>query len=170
MSMYVHLHTKFGSAPNNVRIRALFSALLCLTFAAFGLSCGQNVSEELPRIVDFGIYSADRDNPELLSETEQIPATVGTVFGVRMALDGESTASLSYRWTFPAMQNPVSGQIWTEMTGTRKLSSDHANTFLARINNDWEAVPGDWMLQILISEQVVAEKVFHVFVPPVESD
>ena len=120
--------------------------------------------------MDFGIYSADRENPKLLSETEQIPATVGTVFGIRMTLDGESTASLSFRWTFPAMQNPANGQIWTEMTGTQELSSDQVNPFLARLNNDWEVVPGDWTLQILSSEQVVAEKVFHVFVPLVAGD
>ena len=156
--------------PLNIRMRSLFSILFCLTFATFSLACDQNAIEESPRIVDFGIYGADRENPELLSETDKIPATVGTVFGVRMMLHGKTTASLSFRWTFPAMQNPANGQIWTEMTGTRELSSDRAHSFLARINNDWEAVPGDWTLQVLRSEQVVAEKVFHVFVPLVVSD
>jgi len=157
-------------APLNIRMRSLFSILFCLTFATFSVACGQHANEESPRIVDFGIYGADRENPELLSETDEIPATVGTVFGVRMMLDGKTTASLSFRWTFPAMQDPASGQIWTEMTGTRELSSDRAQSFLARINNDWEAVPGDWTLQVLRSEQVVAEKIFHVFVPLVVSD
>ena len=164
------MYTKFSLVQLNIRIRALFSILFCLTFAAFSLACGQNVSGKSPRLVDFGIYSADRESPELLSETEQIPATVGTVFGIRMVLDGETSASLSFRWTFPAMQNPANGQIWSEMTGARKLSSDRVYPFLARINNDWEAVPGDWTLQVLRSEQVVAEKVFHVFVPLVVSD
>jgi hypothetical protein len=151
-------------------MRPLLSIPLCLTFAAFSLACSQNANEESPRIVDYGIYGADRDNPELLSETDKIPAAVGTVFGVRMVLDGETTASLSFRWTFPAMQNPADGQIWTEMTGARELSNDRAHPFLARINSDWEAVPGDWTLQVLRSEQVIVEKVFHVFAPPVVSD
>ena len=161
---------KFSVAQLSIRVRALFRILFCLTFVAFSLACGQNANGKSPRIVDFGIYSANRESPELLSETEQIPATVGTVFGIRMVLDGETTASLSFRWTFPAMQNPANGQNWTEMTGTRKLSNDRVHPFLARINNDWEAVPGDWTLQVLRSEQVVAEKVFHVFVPLVGSD
>ena len=164
------MNTYCSLAPLNIRMRSLFSILFCLTFTTFSLACGQNANEESTRIVDFGIYGADRENPELLSETDKIPATVGTVFGVRMMLDGETTASLSFRWTFPAMQNPANGQIWTEMTGTRELSSDRAHSFLARINNDWEAVPGDWTLQVLRSEQVVAEKVFHVFEPLVVSD
>jgi len=151
-------------------MRALFSVLCCLTFTAFSLACSQNVNGKSARVVDFGIYSADSENPALLSASEQIPATVGTVFGIRMVLDDETTASLSFRWTFPAMQNPANGQIWTEMTGTRKLSRDRVQPFLARINNAWEAVPGDWTLQVLRSEQVVAEKVFHVFVPLVVSD
>ena len=164
------MYTKLSLAPLNIRMRALSSILFCLTFAAFSPACGQNVNGKLPRIVDFGIYSADRENPELLSETEQIPAIVGTVFGIRIVLDGETTASISFRWTFPAMQNPANAQIWTEMTGTRELSGDRAHPFLARINNDWEAVPGDWTLQVLRSEQVVAEKVFQVFVPLVVGD
>ena len=157
-------------APLNIRMRPLFSILSCLTIAAFGVACGQSANEESLRIVDFGIYRADRENPELLSVTDRIPATVGTVFGVRMVLDAETTASLSFRWTFPAMQNPANGQIWTEMTGIREFSSDRAYPFLARINSEWEAVPGDWTLQVLRSEQVVAEKVFRVFVPPIVSD
>ena len=154
----------------NIRMRPLFNILLCLTFAAFSLACGQNANQESPRIVDFGIYGADRENPVLLSETDKIPATVGTVFGVRMVLNGGTTNSLSFRWKFPAMQNPANGQIWTEMTGTRELSGDRAHPFLARINSDWEAVPGDWTLQVLKSEQVIVEKVFHVFSPLVVSD
>jgi hypothetical protein len=164
------MNTYFSLAPLNIRMRSLLSILFCLTLVSFSLACGQNANEESLRIADFGIYGADRENPELLSETDKIPATVGTVFGVRMMLDGETTASLSFRWTFPAMQNPANGQIWTEMTGTQELSSDRAHSFLARINNDWEAVPGDWTLQVLRGEQVVAEKVFHVFVPLAVSD
>ena len=113
---YVH---EICFAPLNIRVRAFSSILFCLTIAAFSAACGQNANGKSPRIVDFGIYSADRENPELLSETDQIPATVGTVFGLMMVLDGETTASLSFRWTFPAMQNPANAQIWTEMTGTR---------------------------------------------------
>jgi hypothetical protein len=151
---------------SKIRMRALLYILFYLTSAVFSLACGQNANEKSPRIVDFGIYSADRESPELLSETEQIPAIVGTVFGIRMVLDGEKTASLSFRWTFPAMQNPANGRTWTEMTGTRELSGDQVHPFLARINNDWEAVPGDWTLQVLRNEQVVAEKVFHVIPTP----
>jgi hypothetical protein len=164
------MYSKFSLAPLNIRVRAFSGILFCLTIAAFSAACGQNANGKSPRIVDFGIYSADTENPELLSETDQIPATVGTVFGLMMVLDGETTASLSFRWTFPAMQNPANAQIWTEMTGTWMLSGDRAQPFLARINNDWEAVPGDWTLQVLRGEQVVAEKVFHVFVPLVVGD
>lgn len=151
-------------------MRPFFRILLCLTLPAFSLACNQIANEESPRIVDFGIYSDDREKPELLKATDEIPATVGTVFGVRLVLDGETRTSLSYRWTFPAMQNPANGQIWTEMDGARELSSDRALPFLARINNDWEAVPGEWTLQVLRNEQVIVEKVFHVFALPVVSE
>ena len=65
------------------------------------------------------------------------------------------------------MQNPANGQIWTEMSGDRELSSGQAVPFLARINNDWEAVPGEWTLRVLRNEQVILEKVFRVFALPV---
>lgn len=164
------MHTSCNLTSLNIRMRPIFITLLCLPFAAFSLACGQNTDKETARVVDFGIYGADRQDPELLSETDRIPATVGTVFGVRMALDSETTTSLSFRWAFPAMRNPTNGQTWTEMTGTRELSGDRVHPFLARINSDWEAVPGDWTLQILRGEQVIVEKVFHVFAPPLASE
>jgi len=164
------MDTNYRLMPLNIRMQPLFRILFCIAFAACSLGCGQNESEMSPRIVDFGIYDGDGRDPELVSQTDKIPATVGTVFGVRMTFDGETTALVSFRWTFPTMQNPATGQIWTEMTGIREFSGDRAHLFLARINNDWEAVPGDWTLRILSSEQVVVEKVFHVFEVPNVSD
>ena len=147
-----------------------FRILLCLSLSAFVVACSHLAIEEPPRIVDLGIYTDDRENPELLKATDQIPATVGTVFGLRLVFDDENPASLSFRWTFPTMQNPDSGQIWTEMQGTREYSSGQTLPFLARINNDWEAIPGEWVLQVLRNEHVIIEKVFLVVALPETSE
>ncbi len=116
-------------------------------------------------IVDFGIYTSDRADPQLLTMTDEVPATVGTVFGIRvLAADGRS-GDYDFRWSFPEMQNPDSGQVWTEMTGTRGVTSGQPQSFLVRINNDWEAKTGAWTVQLSRAGRVIVEKSFRVYDP-----
>ncbi len=114
------------------------------------------------KVFDYGIYGPDRNNPELLIQTNKVPAVLGTVFGIRARLFGDSPELYTYKWSFPEMQNPADGRIWTEMTGTQDLEGGGVHPFLVRINNDWEAVPGDWTIQILNGERVVLEKTFRI--------
>ena len=91
-------------------------------------------------VLDSGIYNEDKESPKLLESTAEVPAVVGTVFGVRVRNDAESAATLSYRWSFPEMQNPADGRIWTEMSGQRELVGGESFLFSVRVNQDWEAV------------------------------
>ena len=73
------------------------------------------------KVVDYGIYGPDRNKPELLIQTNNVPAVLGTVFGIRARRSGDSSELYTYRWSFPEMRNPVDGRVWTEMTGTQEL-------------------------------------------------
>ena len=121
------------------------------------------------RIADYGIYEPNRDAPNVLVETTDVPAVVGTVFGIRIHADGRSR-QVTYRWTFPRMENPADGQVWTEMSGTQDLTPTETHPFLVRINNDWEAVPGEWTIRLSDGERVIAEKIFHVHTVHPEDD
>jgi len=122
------------------------------------------------QLVDYGIYSSDRDSPKLITQTERIPAEVGTVFGVRAKLPRNHSAVYRYKWTFPKMQNPENGQKWTEMVGSEELVGGESFPFFVRINRLWEAVPGEWTLRLMLEEQLVLEKVFQVYELPTKDD
>jgi hypothetical protein len=121
-------------------------------------------------VVDSGIYGSDQKNPELLVQTNKVPAVLGTVFGIRARVSGNSPQIFTYRWSFPRMRDPADGRVWTEMTGTQELERGGVHPFLVRINNDWEAVPGDWTIRVLIGERVVLEKIFRVHASSPEYD
>jgi hypothetical protein len=144
--------------------------LSCYFFMAVSLAVAQEPTQITPRIYDFGIYSPDTASPDLINQIDQIPATVGTVFGVRIMFDSQSTSSYSFRWVFPEMQNPEDGRIWTEMSGSVELAGDTMYPVFARINHAWEAVPGDWIVQILDGDDVVVEKLFRVSTSPVKDN
>ena len=139
----------------------------------FTVGCSTSVDDNESgslKVVDYGIYGPDRNKPELLIQTNKVPAVLGTVFGIRARRSGDSSELYTYRWSFPEMRNPVDGRVWTEMTGTQEMKGGELHPFLVRINNDWEAVPGDWKFQMLNGERVVLEKTFHVHASPPEYD
>ncbi len=138
------------------------SVAFAVAFPFFLGGCVFSTQEDPIKIVDFGIYSSNRSAPELLMMTDEIPAIVGTVFGIRVLAAGNNTGDYDFRWTFPEMRNPATGQVWTEMTGSREVTSDEPQSFLVRINNDWEAKSGDWTIRLLRAGHVITEMSFKV--------
>jgi hypothetical protein len=130
---------------------------------AIGTSMAGADREASIHIVDYGIYSPDRNNPEVRIQTERVPATVGTVFGIRVSKKGALPEVLEYKWTFPRMQNPSDGRVWTEMAGTKEVTDQGPHALLVSINNEWEAKPGEWTIQLIQVGRVVLEKTFHVY-------
>ena len=141
-----------------------------VSFAVLLGACANTNQGDSIEIVDFGIYRSNGDVPELLAMTDEIPATVGMVFGIRVLAAGEHTGDYDFRWTFPEMRNPASGQVWTEMTGTREVKSDKPQSFFVRINNAWEAKSGDWTVRLSKDGLVITEKSFNVHDPRPEAD
>ena len=127
--------------------------------------CADAIPENPIEVVDYGIYNSNRTAPEVVTITDRVPATVGSVFGIRVLAVGGQAGDYEYRWTFPEMRNPADGQVWTEMTGAKKVASDEPQAFLVRINNDWEAVAGAWTIRVSSAGDVVAERSFEVFDP-----
>jgi len=144
-------------------MRPVLILTLNLVVLVGGTALADNIAADVLEVVDYGTYAPDRQSPTLLSQTDRIPAVVGTVFGIRVRSGADSSALFSYRWLFPEMQNPDTGRVWTEMTGTQELFGDSSYPFLVKINHFWEAVPGDWTIQLLDGERVVIERTFHVY-------
>ena len=143
-------------------MRPRLSVAFAIAFPVILGACDFTTQEDPIQIVDFGIYSSNRSAPELLTMTDEIPAIVGTVFGIRVLAAGDNTGDYDFRWTFPEMRNPATGQVWTEMTGTREVKSNEPQSFLVRINNDWEAKAGDWTIRLFRAGHVITEMSFKV--------
>lgn len=137
-------------------------------------------------IVEYGIYApdveltshqaaktnrgfvrvVDRDNPpELVEETTEIPAKVGTRFGVYHAFEGcggPASYPITVRIHHPPMTNPKTGK-----TTTVEQWETHSYPVIATFTgylfeDEWEAVPGEWRIELLVDGEVAASQKFQV--------
>ena len=137
-------------------------------------------------IVEHGIYAPEREvgvrdvektsigfvrtidgqaRPELLEETTRIPAKVGTRFGIHFLFDdcaGPEKYPVTVRVHHPPMTNPKTGRTtrveeW-EMTGYPIIARFTGYLF----EEEWEAVPGRWRIDLVVDGKVVARQKFRV--------
>ncbi len=131
-------------------------------FALLSMSVGavDEAPDAVVDVLDFGVYTASSGTSVLLTRTQRIEAAVGTTFGIRVRASRD--AEIAFRWQFPEMQQPGTGRVFTEMTGTRRVVGGEVESFLARFNQAWETVPGAWTLQLFVDDGLVLEHVFQV--------
>lgn len=102
--------------------------------------------------------------PELLEETTRIPAKVGTRFGIHFLFDcaGPAKYPVTVRVHHPPMTNPRTGKTTTveewEMTGYPIIARFTGYLF----EEEWEAVPGRWRIDLVVDGRVMASQKFRV--------
>lgn len=111
-----------------------------------------------------GVVSALAD-PTLLELTNQIPAALGTVFGIRTSARGGRrgrSAAVRIRVVHPPMVNPADGSTREvdEWDATVQVGYPRYNGW--RFEEQHELVPGTWRIQVLMGGNVVAEQAFEV--------
>jgi hypothetical protein len=140
-------------------------------------------SVQSAEIVEYGIYrialsgghiplsstSAGAVEPatgvHLIATTNRVPAVVGTTFGCLFVVKGEPTAA------------PVTLDIVVEHPPFQKAPGDKTGTrdkvpwpyvigqksgYTYTLDNDWEAVPGNWSIQVCYRGRKLAEQKFVV--------
>ena len=167
-----------------MRVKPLVATVIAVTL----MSChSQRAPLESVQIVEFGRFQenmskgsrlapdavAGKSNvvvaATLLESTTDIPATAGTSFGVRVKFVGAPAGLVvpcTAKCLHPKLTDPASGRSskveqW-ENFGT--LGSDGYIGY--SFDNEWELVPGQWTIQILVGSKVMAEKTFNVFATP----
>jgi hypothetical protein len=110
----------------------------------------------------------DDGNAVVVEPASRIPAQRGVGFGavyelmVPAELEG---APIEVRWDFPPMRDPESGAL-TASYGFQTEAFDEETVNVTYVFEEaWELVPGEWVLQILHQNQVVARKAFQVYRP-----
>lgn len=135
-------------------------------------------------VIDYGIYSGESEqaqaapdtavgviipvhNAQLVATTRTIPARLGTRFGFRFELVGVPTgniATLHYVTIFPppGLQNPATSQVKTQSDFDWNVRVGEVTGKYYTFDNDWEAVPGIWTMQVWYQGRKLAEQSFNV--------
>jgi hypothetical protein len=129
-------------------------------------------------IVDYGIFrigvpdsqrepapSAEDKRVLLVTRTNQVPASVGTMFGFRFVLNGKPAGALAD--TVIVVEHPAFKKPGGEASGTvlkvpwRYRIGEKVGYFYT-FDDDWEAVPGVWRIGVWRDDKKLAGKEFVV--------
>ncbi len=123
------------------------------------------ISSDAPRTVE-GVLITPK-NMRFLTETPAVTAKVGTSFGVRFLTIGEprrAPVTLRTGWKIPApgMTNPQNGRTYHESSSdpTTRMGTDYLSGY--GFDNQWEVVPGVWLLQIWQGSRKLLEHSFTI--------
>lgn len=137
-------------------------------------------------ILRFGIYKADFISKEeapgaaagtknivqkvvLAEQTANIPARIGMRFGFEYVIKGSPVGDkidLTYKYLHPGMTNPKTNQLFTSqeiVSKNREIGKAASITYT--LDYEWEAVVGEWTLQVFYEGKKLAEKTFHIYKP-----
>ena len=161
------------------------AAMVAFTFSP-DAARAQATQVERIAIFDAGIYCADTVqkvtdptapggyrnvvvNQKLMRRTDQIPALIGTRFGMRYTIVGSPDGApvdlrLVTRLPSPGLHEP-SGRVilvneynYGSSVGTNGYREYH-------IEYDWEALTGVWVFELWANERKFAEQPFNLFKP-----
>jgi hypothetical protein len=105
------------------------------------------------------------------SDTTDVPGKVGTQFGVEFRIDGSPagenlTLHLGLKFPPQGIRNPNTGTLMHETkVAFPNMKIGPPCLIGYGFDNAWEIVPGEWTLQILYRDQVLAERTFTVGQP-----
>ena len=113
-------------------------------------------------------YQSTVKNVTFIKQTTEVPATLGTRFGVHYIVYGKpegSTIKIKEVIIFPAkgLTNPKTKK--TQYRDEEYVTVSVGNKCLCGYGFDeaWEAVPGTWIIQLLYKGKKLAEKTFVVY-------
>ena len=155
--------------------------VVALALSITAVSHAQNV--KTATMLEYGIYGAakqerisDLSAPDgyilkgfketLVSQTNVVPATVGTKFGFRYSLLPKVNAEpvkLTIVYIFPEMTNPKTGMSFTRHEGRVLYTFGASATYVIyNLDEEWEAVPGKWTFQIWEGDIKLIEKTYDL--------
>lgn len=106
--------------------------------------------------------------PKLVKETDKIPGTVGTNFGICYIVNGHPKGEkvvLLVKLQHPATKNPKTQELRVsdEWKSYKRIGYIHCSGW--KFEYDWEIVPGQWIFQLFYEGTKLAEKTFTVYKP-----
>lgn len=105
----------------------------------------------------------------LLEQTDRIPATMGTQFGVFYEVQGEPKGAkvpLTVRFTTPGLRGPGAKELQyvQQWEANPEIGGEESWTYYA-FEHEWELVPGTWTIELFYEGRKLAEQGFEVYKP-----
>jgi len=140
-------------------------------------------SVQSAEIVEYGIYQIARtgdhillsstsagavepaSGARLITATNHVPAVVGTTFGCLFVVTGEPTGTpvtLDIIVDHPPFEKAPGQKTGTRDTVPWPYVIGQKAGYTYTLDNDWEAVPGNWSIQIRYRGRKLAEQKFVV--------
>ena len=162
-------------------------AILAVVALVAGVTAAAAQADRIDRaeITQFGIYDFKVTNTEesttaagtlksvdykFATKTTSVPARRGVGFGFEYRLVGVpkgATVPIRSVTIFPAggVRNPKNGETFqrSEFVEDKKVGELHLKGYT--LDDDWEIVPGTWILQIWLGDKLLAEKSFTLTKP-----
>ncbi len=139
-------------------------------------------------IIEYGIYKVE-DKPKiipnseipggiqkkikksvLITNTDHIPAILNTKFGIRYLIKGKpdgAQVKTRTKWIYPeaGMRDPDTGRVYDhiEYSSTDRIGKPQYSGY--SLEEEWELIPGEWILQVWIDNKKLIEKRFILYKP-----
>jgi hypothetical protein len=101
----------------------------------------------------------------LVEETDQVVAAPGVSFGYRYTIsEPDDGANVTIKVLHPRpLRDPNTGREYASSEWSQWVPVDHTNWNTGwSFDNDWEVVPGTWVIQLWIKGELLLEKPFIV--------
>jgi hypothetical protein len=163
---------------NAIRV-ALVSSFF--TIAACASPPPDEVLVEVHRIGLFDARGTEIDAPNMpggrflevnrrrfLEEAHEVPAVLGTRFGVTFKLKSKpprSSVLLDVVMNTPPITNPQTGVTLSTSKYSRALSTNRKHTVDYGFDQDWELAQGTWTLQLIHEGTIIFETHFQIVSP-----
>ena len=163
-------------------LTAVFSTFLSWALSGNLLAAGLTPTVEM---VGYGLYEIGSfetmaagksicgvkhniENWKLSEKTDRVPAVKGTNFGFEFKMTGLAegrVVRLEKKTITPGLTPPGASKPAYESVTYWDLPVETVNFIGYTFDYDWEAVPGQWTIQLYYEGQMIAEKVFTVYKP-----
>ena len=163
--------------------------IVMLFFLAFAMRPAFSEAVEVKglEIIEYGIYKArikteieDPDAPkgeistlteiDLSERTDKIPAVLGNRLGMRYVVEGSPKGeeiTVKVKYSYPELTDPKSKRSFSgnEFVRRLRIGTPYYNDYA--FEEDWELVPGTWVIQIYYMGKKLGGKKFEIYRPKV---
>ncbi len=163
----------FGAIETSLGILLFVLTAVMLFFPPRSVLDHVETTIESAQVISCGEFADPAPNNvqseiQIQGDCRQIQAKLGNNFGIKVLLKGTPPGEIPFltaRMTHPPISNPESGKTTTVDEWEAVVPLGSAEVVSWRFDFPWELVAGEWLLQVLDEEHVLAEQKFAVLPP-----